>query len=236
MFQNFKSEIKLFLIVAAISMVLATGVIFLLNNSQGVVSNQVTHTPASTPSLQPQAVDTSDITLSEVEGWQTYRNGEFGFELQYPRDWRIRIRSDGIIDISPDPEKSDLSTSVGFIDIEPFPLTESETPEDIIIESISMGESVENPDTFEVFSERKFGDTSFFYIHNYLSEGQHGGVYYIVGKKQVLAIRFIALIDMDIFSGEKSFTATREEQEEAIETGPVHSILKQILSTFRFVE
>ncbi|OHA62218.1 MAG: hypothetical protein A3E07_02875 [Candidatus Wildermuthbacteria bacterium RIFCSPHIGHO2_12_FULL_45_9] len=36
----------------------------------------------STPS--PQASSNADFTVSEVEGWQTYRNEEYGFEFQVP--------------------------------------------------------------------------------------------------------------------------------------------------------
>ena len=37
--------------------------------------------------ISDEPIDTSDFTLSEIEGWQTYRNEEFGFEVRYPSDY-----------------------------------------------------------------------------------------------------------------------------------------------------
>ena len=70
-FTEFKSEIKLLVIVFVVAVIIAVGGILLL---QGVVRNQVSHTPTFTPSPQPQA----------TKGWQTYRNDEFGFEVKHP--------------------------------------------------------------------------------------------------------------------------------------------------------
>ena len=75
MFQNVKSEIKIFFIVAAIAIILTIGVIFLLRDD---ARNQVSPTPSPLPNGQ-SAIDTST--------WQTYRSDDFGFELRYPVGW-----------------------------------------------------------------------------------------------------------------------------------------------------
>jgi hypothetical protein len=182
-------------------------------------------------------IDTESLkVISSTADWQVYRNEELGFEMKYPDDWRVVNRYDGAIDISPDPEKSPLSNAGNFIEIKSFPLEGNVSSQDIMIQNTFMGESNQNPASFDVFIGRRFGSTYFSYIHNYLSEGQHGGIYYAAYGRQVLSIGFIAYIDMDIFTGEKSFTATKEEQAAVIEEGSVHTTLKHILGTFRFLE
>ncbi|HEX9722642.1 MAG TPA: hypothetical protein VGA53_05290, partial [Candidatus Paceibacterota bacterium] len=91
MLSDFKPEIKLLLIVTAVSVVLAAAGIWLL---QGVVRNQVSHTPP-VPSPQPQAMSDQQSAISD---WQTYRNAEFGFEVKYPKNVEITYDSNTSIE------------------------------------------------------------------------------------------------------------------------------------------
>lgn len=81
--QTFKPEIKLFVLVAFIAVVISVGVILLLRTTEPASSPtptaQQTPPPAPEPQPQPEVLDTS--------GWKTYRNDEFGFEVRYPESF-----------------------------------------------------------------------------------------------------------------------------------------------------
>lgn len=78
--QNFKPEIKLFLIVAIASVIIAVGGIFLLRPISPPVPERV----LVIEQTQEQAVSNEQSTI-DTSNWQTYRNEEFGFEFQYPK-------------------------------------------------------------------------------------------------------------------------------------------------------
>jgi len=81
--KDFKPEIKVFLIVVAVSAILTVGGILLLRGLSPVPITPtppiVQQAPPSAPAPQPQILDTSN--------WQTYRNDEYGVEFKYPSDW-----------------------------------------------------------------------------------------------------------------------------------------------------
>ena len=78
--QSAQTNWKFIAIIAFVAVFLAGGILMLIPQFQ--------EQPSPLPQPNNSKLDTSDFTLSEVEGWQTYRSEEFGFEVRYPGGWR----------------------------------------------------------------------------------------------------------------------------------------------------
>src|SRR3989338_3100620 len=76
-------------LVIAASLIAANGYLYFLRSSyldQG----------ARTAQENEQKMQELVAQRSNMSDWQTYRNEEYGFEFQYPKDWKLFLNSDSI--------------------------------------------------------------------------------------------------------------------------------------------
>ena len=106
------------------------------NTNETVVNNN-TNSNENTNTEQESEVDTSDPALSEVEGWLTYTNEEYGFSVEYPSDWiyfnKINdegsaIYDDAVMDFVRFTDEKNKQSANSFVDIS---LTVSESIGDV---------------------------------------------------------------------------------------------------------
>ena len=58
----------------------------------GVFAYQYFVTKSQTPNIE-----TTGPALSEVKGWKTYTNTQYGFSIQYPTDWQVSEKVPGVV-------------------------------------------------------------------------------------------------------------------------------------------
>lgn len=216
MFKDFP-EIKLLLIVALVAVVISFGGILLLRND---VRNQVSPAPGSMPSPQTPVAD-------DISNWQTYRNDEFGFEVRYPGDeWEFsEVYSFGVVKFQ------SLRSQYAYIYIKILPIAEGKTADEVMIAKTSLGEcggsDCSHP-SLSQFSRRQLGANSFYYIQDNLFEQQYSVVYYLPNsnKDRVAQVRLSSIVESGGWT----------DPDYSVDKEPNHSALKQILSTFRFIE
>ncbi|MEK7534174.1 MAG: hypothetical protein AAB600_02440 [Patescibacteria group bacterium] len=156
--------------------------------------------------------------------------------MEYPASqWELGEWPNGTIGFftTKDANLKDFETMVILV----IAMEGEDTVEDILKEYTSVEESGMSIKQFEQafpsksfeFLKRNFGNNSFYYINNYLFEGQYGVRYYTVDDKNSRIIEFML----------RGFTRSGKNWTDSdynADDEPDHRILKQILSTFRFVE
>ena len=72
------SKGKYVLIAGIIAVIVGAGILVLLAQKESLPQT-------------PEVISPDVITQDETANWQTYRNAEFGFEMEYPEDWIVNV-------------------------------------------------------------------------------------------------------------------------------------------------
>ena len=73
-----KTNLRYIFIVVVLAAIVGTGILVLLTQKEA-------------PSQVAEVKSPDVITQDETASWQTYRNEEFGFEMEYPEDWIVNV-------------------------------------------------------------------------------------------------------------------------------------------------
>ncbi|MEK7510506.1 MAG: hypothetical protein AAB567_03070 [Patescibacteria group bacterium] len=205
-----KTNWKLIGITVVLALVLG-GVLISWQMQPAAPMQQTPPPPVSTPSPQPQAINNQQSTI-DMSDWQTYRNDEFGFEFQYPKEFaesqdckaRMSKVQKNVVDIG---NRTDVSV-VGSkgLNLEDF------VAADFILESL-----------FDIHrSEQIVGEEKAITIsYRVEGTGRFGTVTYVKHADKIYRFDYLAGVDCSV-----AYATDMSELD----------VLNQILSTFRFVE
>jgi hypothetical protein len=221
MLHDFKTEIKILLIIVIVA-ILAVIIVALLANADFFDTRHVLRNKLSQEDKKSMQTNEDVVQDLDISSWQTYHNDEFGFEVSYPKEWKIQ---EGFVfsiipqDVDP---KYGGGIGVDFIDEKGtfgtgYPLTlilgYSQSPEDELhresFDGIEPRTVVINDTSWEVIE----GEVNFVPLHGPRSFPTQQHFYTYDGEETYYFISY------NIYG--------KPEGEYLVE---------QILSTFRFVE
>ena len=55
------------------------------------MQNTAVNQPTPTPTAQPTQAQTQGTKIDESANWKTYSNSQYGFEIQLPIDWQVKV-------------------------------------------------------------------------------------------------------------------------------------------------
>lgn len=93
-----KKIIKMLVVIFCL-VAIAVTIFFLFDRILLVKEEEIKNQPYLPPIIrQKPSVPTTSTVPAD---WQTYRNEEYGFEVEYPNDWRVELVEDRVIFTSP---------------------------------------------------------------------------------------------------------------------------------------
>lgn len=189
-------------------------------------------------SVAPKS-ETANQIIDETADWKTYRNEEYGFEVKYPKSLILSQNNNynGSNNQMLDKVLLKLNeNSDNFITINRFEIGEGQTFEDVIAENSWLPGGGTRHEDFSKFKLVEIGDNSYYY--RYFCGDPFGSVedgneacgffyyYWLVNNQSVFGFEL-----SDVLA-----TGIEKSNPENYENPPSHLELKQILSTFKFIE